>query len=149
MTPERRPALWCDVLQPAPVELAPDPLASAEGLQAAAEILRAVDNPAVRAVGAGLAEWLQRGGDLPRLLGVRGRRGQRAIHARQQQQQRAEALAAAAVAAGATSAQALARIVASDTDLGRELRAAGVARSPRQLRRVLAAGVARRRDTSS
>ena len=147
------PRLWCDVLNPAPTSPDPDPLAGAAALHAAAQVLAQADDPEVRAVGARLAEWLARGGDLHRALGVRGARGRRGVQARRQQQQRVEALQAAAASTGERTltgqALALARVIESDTPLGRELRAAGVARSPRQLHRVLAAGHARSRDTSS
>lgn len=153
MTPPREPATWCSVLQPSPVEPPADPLATVAALADAAEMLQAADDPGVRVVGARIAEWLQRGGDLPRLLGVRGRRGQRAVHARQRQQHLMEIAHAAAVTTGERTitgqAVALARLIEGDTPLGRELRSAGVARSPRHLRRVLAAGQARHGDTSS
>lgn len=151
--PDRQPARWCDVLNPAPTSPEPPPLECAAALERAAAALVAHADPAARDVGARLRRWLDDGGDLHRVLGLRGRRGSRDVHARRIHQARVEALRAAAAATGEATptaqAAALARLLEGDDPEAHRLRLVGVARSQRQILRVLATGVARACDTSS
>ncbi|MDT3680763.1 MAG: hypothetical protein ROZ64_18260 [Burkholderiaceae bacterium] len=133
----KRPAQWFDPIAPVAQPRESDPCERAELVLQAIDLLRRSDNAGARHVAAGLSSWLSEGGDLARLLGLRVRRGRRAVGTILRARERDAALREAAVLMQATPAR-LALEVRSDSPIGRRLREIGAPMSERQIARILA-----------